>query len=392
MKAGIIVKNLKRIISFCVVLTVIVGLFSGASVAADKYELYPITDNHLLNGKVVFIDAGHGEGFTNGAGDYLEEEGNFTQAMLLKDNLERCGATVILTRPTRADVHDYARMAEVNKYALQRILAWYEPRVNDETLSEDARRRSAAAIAELNQLIGVMDSVIADPAANAGKYFNTPWSKEKTISYELSRIFDFEECELVRKGILFVSIHSNTTRDTSYNGTTTYHISNDFENNQAYYTKYSFVRESKRFAEALAEEVSASSDFTNRGAQEENYFMIREMNIPSALVQVAYYTNDSDRAKLEDEYYQKRIAAGMTYAVMKHFDVYVDPYSIKYEMGDVNEDGAIDNIDVVTLARYLLGEGNWVSDKTTDVNSDGKISNGDLVLILRHIVYGIPLA
>jgi hypothetical protein len=56
--------------------------------------------------------------------------------------------------------------------------------------------------------------------------------------------------------------------------------------------------------------------------------------------------------------------------------------------GDVNQDGVVDNRDLIMIARYLvdLEEFDFDQKKLADYNGDGEINNTDLVLIARALV------
>jgi N-acetylmuramoyl-L-alanine amidase len=359
-------------------------VFAGVANCADKYDLFPITENDLLAGKTVFIDPGHGKGNANGAGDYLEHEGNLIEALLLKENLERCGATVVMTRPTETDVDSYARMSIVNKYALEKIREQYIER-RDNAGSTSERDRLQNNIDELTRLISILQSIIDKPS-NSSDYYTY---RLGTISNTLRRVFEYEDCDLVRDNMLFISIHANANGsggNDSANGTETYYLNNS---KTEYYSNYSYVSENRTFAGYLLEEIVASGNFKDRGVKVGNYFMIRELNIPAALAEVAFFTNASDRAKLLDETYQKRIAAAMTYAVMKHFDAYVDPTTISeitYKMGDVNRDGKVDNADLILVARYVVKITDYIDFRYADLNGDGDITNVDIIRLAKLLV------
>jgi beta-glucosidase len=59
-----------------------------------------------------------------------------------------------------------------------------------------------------------------------------------------------------------------------------------------------------------------------------------------------------------------------------------------YPIGDVSQDGEIDNRDLIMIARYLVGlvEFNDKQMEAADFNEDGIVNNTDLVLIARYIV------
>lgn len=134
----------------------------------------------------------------------------------------------------------------------------------------------------------------------------------------------------------------------------------------------------------MQDEVVTAGDFRDRGLAINNFFMIREHNIPGALLEVAFYTNPSDRAKLMSEKYQKRITSGITYAVQDYFEIYSpEPEPI---MGDVNNDGEVSNADAVIVARYLVDLITEIDIEVADISGDGIITNADLVSIAKMLV------
>ncbi len=57
-------------------------------------------------------------------------------------------------------------------------------------------------------------------------------------------------------------------------------------------------------------------------------------------------------------------------------------------LGDVNNDGAIDTLDVIIASRALadyVGYGDYVSAENCDLNSDGSVTAIDTVILARHI-------
>ena len=57
-------------------------------------------------------------------------------------------------------------------------------------------------------------------------------------------------------------------------------------------------------------------------------------------------------------------------------------------LGDVNEDGEIDILDIIVLNKSILGKENLSvqGQKNADVNHSGKLDSGDSLDILKYIV------
>ncbi len=53
--------------------------------------------------------------------------------------------------------------------------------------------------------------------------------------------------------------------------------------------------------------------------------------------------------------------------------------------GDINADGASNNKDVVSLFKYVSGDGGTVTEVTADFNRDSKINNKDVTLLFRYL-------
>jgi len=59
--------------------------------------------------------------------------------------------------------------------------------------------------------------------------------------------------------------------------------------------------------------------------------------------------------------------------------------------GDVNENGTVDDADVILLLRYLAGWDVKINEKAADINGDGKVCDIDVILLIRHLAWGIPI-
>ena len=430
-------------------------------VPGDSYDAFPVAANSRLKGKVVILDPGHGVGAGGSYGSYKEHEHVLSFANYLKQNLERSGATVIMTRTSSANVFNYNRVSLANKYSMEvlesvrqrdlvalktqetslsqaltaqqnalsaseqelarletlagnssqelsalndsiaaktrkaeekhkAILAKREemeaadPADTDllealqdelnqlsgdwEALKEEEsdlleqkalleeniaslpqkqekahRQKESAAetlrelekqsqslaeeirelsetIAELQRLQNVMASVISNNAL-AETYYDTPYASNngRVIHPDLRKIFEYQK-DPALDHIIYISIHTNATGDggTGANGTVTYYMSNTA--NTTYYRGYDEAA-NKRLAQLLLDQVSAAGKFNKRGNIANDFFMNRETNLPSALVEIGFHTNASDRAKLTDARYQKRVANGMLAAIYNYFGV-----------------------------------------------------------------------
>lgn len=274
--------------------------------ANDLYRVFPFPENNLLQGKTIIVDPGHGVGEGGIYKDYYEHIYNLKYAQLVKESLTACGANVILTRSDEKMVNNYARMAALNKAGLELLCDIY---------SSDANK-----VNDIKSLIGIMDSIIQDPKL-ADTYFLSPYSEAngRSVHPDTKRVFEYLKDDYIQNNILFVSIHTNAPGNPGpleINGTVTYYMDNEY--NEEYYTNYP-VDKNARFAQILLNRVSAAGGFKAKERDVNDFFMVRETTIPAALVEVAYHTNESDRAKILDEANRKRVANAITVSVMEYF-------------------------------------------------------------------------
>jgi len=262
--------------------------------------------NQELYGRVIILDAGHGEENPNVWEDYFEHIRMLDLAFMLKPLLEARGAEVFLTRADAHDVPHAVRCSMINNLALGTL-----------------RDAGQGDIRELDRLMGVMQRVIDDPEQYAEIYYNTPfdYTYEREIHPDLERIFGLQADPLVSDRFLIISLHSNATPkpiDTSRNGVDIYYMSNDLEKNMNYYANYSNVRKSFYFARLLMDDIGRLG-LERQEIKDYYYFMLREHNLPAVLVENGFHTNDEDRAKLMDDVFLSRLATVYAEAVLYYF-------------------------------------------------------------------------
>lgn len=94
-------------------------------------------------------------------------------------------------------------------------------------------------------------------------------------------------------GEVFVSIHVNAATSTSAAGTETfYNISTGDQ-----------YEEDKKLATYINSEIVKNAAMKNRGVKEGNFYVIRNMTIPSVLVELGFISNTADRNKLVSDKY-----------------------------------------------------------------------------------------
>lgn len=109
---------------------------------------------------------------------------------------------------------------------------------------------------------------------------------------------------------LFISIHNNSTasgRMSGINGT------------QVMYDEMS--EDSKKFAEICLEEVTSELDSTDKGiVKGDSIYIIRTSEVPVALIEVGFLTNQRELDLLRTPEYQRQAAQGVYDAVMRAFE------------------------------------------------------------------------
>ena len=113
---------------------------------------------------------------------------------------------------------------------------------------------------------------------------------------------------------LFISIHNNSTTDgtmSSYHGTEVMYDEMKSEEGLS----------SKHLAEICLEETTAVTGSKNNGLTLGNsIYIIRSSQVPAALIEVGFMTNQEELDKLRSEEYQKQAAQGIYNAIMRALD------------------------------------------------------------------------
>ena len=112
----------------------------------------------------------------------------------------------------------------------------------------------------------------------------------------------------------FISVHSNSTTDgqmSDYNGT---EVMYDEEKDGEGFS-------SKHLAEICLEEITGSMGSKNNGLTHGNgIYIIRNNEVPAALIEVGFMTNQAELNKLNSAEYQKLAAQGIYNAIMRALD------------------------------------------------------------------------
>lgn len=109
---------------------------------------------------------------------------------------------------------------------------------------------------------------------------------------------------------LFISIHNNSTRSGRMSGT---------KGTQVMYSET--AAESKAFAGICLEEVTSALGSRNKGLVEgDSIYIIRTSEVPVALIEVGFMTNQEELDLLRSEEYQKQAAEGIYAAILRAFE------------------------------------------------------------------------
>ncbi len=107
---------------------------------------------------------------------------------------------------------------------------------------------------------------------------------------------------------IFISIHNNAGG--SATGTESYY--NSWETSAD-------TGPSRQLATLLQSEVTAHAGTANRGVDDVGYYVIRWSNMPAALIEVAFLSNSTDRAKLLSASFRHSVAVGIADAVDRFY-------------------------------------------------------------------------
>ncbi|MDR2167356.1 MAG: N-acetylmuramoyl-L-alanine amidase [Clostridiales bacterium] len=263
-----------------------------------------------LWGRTVILDAGHGLGADITFMNYSEQATMLRLALKAKPLLEELGATVLLTRGAPENVPLHTRPALINKWTLQALRA-----------ASDCEEE----IAEIDRLIHIMEKIIANPEYYASIYMSAPfdWTRRRAIHPDLRRIFYLQNNPIIYQNFLAISLHTNATSrpvNTGVNGADVYIISNTTHYSINYFNNYTNFERSRTFADLLLDKIDALGISRRQISTHNAFVLIREHNIPAALVENGFHTNPSDRAKLMCNIFLQSLAAAYARAIVDYFN------------------------------------------------------------------------
>lgn len=104
---------------------------------------------------------------------------------------------------------------------------------------------------------------------------------------------------------LFISIHGNTYEDASASGTESFY----------------YHDESLAFAETIHKHVILATGLKDRGVKAANFFVLRETEMPSVLLELGYLTNPGDEAKMWTNEFQEAVASAIADGIKEYLQL-----------------------------------------------------------------------
>lgn len=111
------------------------------------------------------------------------------------------------------------------------------------------------------------------------------------------------------KAELFVSIHVNSAGASSASGTETYYDTSENANGD----------ESKELAQEIQKQLVAVADMNDRGVKDSAFYVVREQNIPSVLVELGFITNNGDYSKLASSAFHETFAQAIYQGICNYY-------------------------------------------------------------------------
>jgi len=111
------------------------------------------------------------------------------------------------------------------------------------------------------------------------------------------------------KSDLFISLHNNANSNPDHNGTSTYYSS---QNPQA--------TESAKLADAVQNMITGTVNTNNEGVRTANFYVLKNTNMPSILIEVAYLSNPHEEERLQNPIFQKNVATAIVHGLSIYFE------------------------------------------------------------------------
>jgi N-acetylmuramoyl-L-alanine amidase len=113
---------------------------------------------------------------------------------------------------------------------------------------------------------------------------------------------------------VFVSIHANSSEKSSVYGTSTYYYAPGSTNSLAIQQELR-----KGLAAVIEEHLLSTLGTADKGVQQDNFAVLRETKMPSALVESAFLSNYGDEARLKDSGFREKVAQAVADGLVEYF-------------------------------------------------------------------------
>ncbi|MFS0783729.1 N-acetylmuramoyl-L-alanine amidase [Bacillus sp. 1P06AnD] len=134
----------------------------------------------------------------------------------------------------------------------------------------------------------------------------------RTTDNEFMSIYERARWANAQGADLYVSVHANSVdNNTSANGTETYYYKPSNPDQRMY--------ESQKLASYIQKRVVNALETRDRHVKDNSYIVIKNTDMPAALVETGFLSNKEDAAKLKSEVYQKKAAEAIFYGIMDYY-------------------------------------------------------------------------
>lgn len=110
---------------------------------------------------------------------------------------------------------------------------------------------------------------------------------------------------------LFISIHNNANSNPDVNGTSIF-----------YSEKNPRGAESAKLADRILDRITKTVNTNKEGIKKADFYVLRNTKMPSVLIEVAYLSNSSEEARLQNPIFQKNVAAAIFRGINEYFAGY----------------------------------------------------------------------
>lgn len=336
MKKGLTIANKKRFYTACIVTILIFTFICG------KFQIIKKLNNKIFKSQVVLT--------SSGKGDIQFEENKYFRRYIIECNKD---IYKLKWNESKEDISITLNETDINRLNLSKESfsksedISYEKKGDNLIISirknydknnlvyidKSNKKRILVLISKVQKPINY--KIVVD-AGHGGKDNGTSYANinEKDLALKIAFLTEneliFRGCKVVLtrdedkllplKEIsdianasypnAFISIHINDNKDSRINGLGTY-----------YYDPDQFQKiERNALAKSIQKEIVKSDKWQNKGVIRQNIAILRNSNIPCALVECGFLSNEKDRDKLKDEEVLKSLAVNISNGVIKYLN------------------------------------------------------------------------